>query len=81
LTNDAVPPADTIKEYFIDQVPSFNFKATEAKRTEQTNKVCADYRRKMRNVKPSAEEMFEMRANFAPGTTLVNVITGRKTRV
>jgi hypothetical protein len=30
---------------------------------------------------PSDEEMFEMRAAFGEGETVVNVITGRKTRL
>jgi len=31
--------------------------------------------------KPDAEELFEMRAAFGPGATVVNVITGRKTEL
>jgi len=38
----------------------------------------AEYRRQMANHVPSDEEMFEMRAAFGEGATVVNVITGQK---
>lgn len=41
----------------------------------------SDYKRKMKNHRHSDEEMFEMRAAFGPGATVVNVITGKKTRL
>lgn len=35
------------------------------------------YRAAQRNYKPSAEEMYEMQANFEPSDTIVNVLTGK----
>ena len=52
-----------------------------AARAEETKAVLKNYRRRQRRVKPSAEEMFEMRAAFGTGTTVVNVITGRRTKL
>lgn len=41
----------------------------------------AAYRKAMENHVPSAEEMFEMRAAFGPGATVVNVLTGKRTKL
>jgi hypothetical protein len=38
----------------------------------------AEYRRQRANYVPSDEEVFEMRAAFGEGATVVNVITGQK---
>ena len=45
---------------------------------EHARRWIAEYRESMKNYVPSAEEMFEMRAAFGEGETVVNVITGRK---
>lgn len=41
----------------------------------------ADYRKKNRRRRYSAEEKAEMRANFGKGTTVVDVLTGRRIRL
>jgi len=46
-----------------------------------TSASIAAYRKAMENYVPSDEEMFEMRAAFGPGTTVVNVITGKETKL
>jgi len=46
-----------------------------------TTKALAAYRKAMENHVPSDEEMFEMRAAFGAGTEVVNVITGRRTKL
>ena len=56
----------------------FNAEATRKAREEQNDKFCAEYTRKQVNRKPSAEEMFEMRAAFGAGAIVVDVISGRK---
>lgn len=43
-------------------------------RKEEDNEFLANY-----NYTPTAEDRAEMKANFEPGTTVVNVITGTKT--
>jgi hypothetical protein len=72
---------DTIKELQIEHLPGFDREATEAARFEDVSTSVAAYRERMKNHKPSGEELFEMRAAFGRGTTVVNVITGRRTRL
>jgi len=43
-----------------------------------TARVLADYRRANNGRKRTAEEMFEMRAAFGPGETVVDVLTGER---
>ena len=80
-TNGRVPPADAIVEYGIDKLPGFDKALHDKVRDEQTSSFLADYRERMKNYKPSEEELFEMRAAFGPGATVVNVITGQKFKV
>jgi hypothetical protein len=48
---------------------------------EATSKFFAEYRKAQANRKPTAEELYEMKAAFGEGTTVVNVITGRKIKL
>ena len=59
----------------------FSPKATEIKRDRQTREILEGYRKAQENRKYSDEEMFEMRSAFGEGTTVVNVLTGRKIRL
>lgn len=53
--------------------------ATEVLRKEQMSKFLNEYvRRRCVNPVPSAEELFEMRAAFGEGETVVDVITGQR---
>lgn len=81
VTNNVVPPADSIKELFIDQVPGYNPELTLRRRDEDTTASINAYRKRMENHVPSEEEMFEMRANFKPGSVVVNVVTGKRTQL
>ena len=49
--------------------------ATKVAREEEAAASLERYRNRNRN--PSAEEMFEMRAAFGEGTTVVDVVTGK----
>lgn len=49
-----------------------------ALRDKELSEFAARYCEAMKDYKPSAEEIFEMEANFPPGTQLVNVLTGQK---
>ena len=80
-TNGRIPPNDAIVEYGIDKLPGFNQELHNQVRNEQTSSFLADYKEKMKNHKPSAEELYEMRAAFGPGATVVNIITGKKVRI
>ena len=44
-------------------------------------KVLAEYREARKNHVPSAEEMYEMRAAFGEGSTVVDIITGQVYKV
>ncbi len=45
---------------------------------KQNEKSLAEYREARKNHTPSEEELFEMRAAFGEGTTVVDVFTGKK---
>lgn len=55
--------------------------ASNAARDKDVAKTMADYRERMKNHKHSPEELFEMRAAFGPGATVVNAITGKRTKL
>ena len=57
----------------------FSVEATHKAREEYVMKEVAEYIE--RNYKPSEEEKAEMRNAFGPGTTVVNVLTGKKTKL
>lgn len=48
---------------------------------EESSASIQEYRERMKDHVPDAEEMYEMRAAFGEGVTIVNAITGRKTRL
>ena len=56
-----------------------NAEATHAAREAEVEAELAEYRAKYKG--PSDEELAEMRAAFGPGTTVVNVITGKKIKL
>lgn len=74
-SNDAVVPMDVFRDAALMPPP-----AQEAAREADAAKFIAEYKKRRANHKPSAEEMFEMRAAFGPGQTVVDVITGKKFR-
>ena len=73
--NDAVISPSTFKDAYVvcSEVQQWGYSA-------YLDKALGQYRKAQANHKPSAEEVFEMRAAFGPGKTVVNIITGRCTR-
>ena len=59
----------------------FDTEATVEAREIETAESLKKYRESQKNHKPSAEELYEMRAAFGTGTTVVDVITGRRIRL
>lgn len=57
----------------------FNREATARKRDAQNEESIAEYRRNYKGL--SGEELAEARAAFGEGTTVVNVLTGERTRL
>jgi hypothetical protein len=74
-SNGAVVPLDAAKERGIPVDEAMQ----EAARSAEIRAFLAEYRRLEQA--PTAEEVSEMRAAFGAGTTVVNVITGRRTRL
>ncbi len=74
-SNDHVPFEDMLECWNLDQE---TMEKCLLAREKDTSEFLAEYREQMKNYKPSAEEMFEMRAAFGEGTKVVNVITGKE---
>lgn len=47
-------------------------------RDRETSAFLDEYRESMKDYTPGPEELFEMRAAFGPGETVVNIITGKR---
>jgi hypothetical protein len=77
-SNGAVPPADCCAQWARLGL-AFDLAKTTAARDTELAAFLAEYRRTA--TAPSAEQRAEMRAAFGPGTEVVNVITGRRTRL
>ena len=57
---------------------NFSREATRIKKDEQQSKFAEEYRERMKNYKPSKEELYEMRCAFGEGAEIVDIITGQK---
>jgi hypothetical protein len=79
-SNGLIPPKDILEFWAYFSLP-FNFEQAEIARELETDRFLAEYRARMANHVPSGEELYEMRAAFGTGVTIVNAITGQKTRL
>ena len=73
-SNNAYCPLDACKSMGIP----CDTELQTAARDRQVDTQLAEYRKRMENHVPSAEELAEERAAFGPGVELVNVITGKR---
>lgn len=80
-SNGNVPPEDILNLLQMDGGLEFDMEATKAARKADVAASIAAYRKSQENHVHSEEELFEMRAAFGAGSTVVNAITGRKTRL
>ena len=71
--------ADVVEKLTFAGADFFSAEATAAKREAQTAAFLDSYRRNYKG--PSAEERMEMEAAFGKGTTVVNVITGKRIKL
>ena len=79
--SDNIPPADCMKQWHGLGLVTFDeLTNTAIARDAHLEKVFADYSQNQSST-PSAEELFELRANFEPGTVVVDVISGRRTKI
>lgn len=70
---------DVIEKLLVGGADWFDVELTKAKRREQVKKIVANARKS--KCEPSDEELYEMKAAFGSGTTVVNVLTGKKIRL
>lgn len=75
-SNDAVIGLDVFADAGVEPPPG-----QKTAYDKYISESLAAYRKSMENYVPSDEELFEMRAAFGPGTEVVNVITGKKTKL
>ncbi len=74
-TNDHVPPIECMEGQGLDQDL---IDACQIVREMEQAEFLADYIENMHGRAPAQEEMFERRAAFGRGKTIVNVITSQK---
>ena len=70
---------DAVEKLLVAGINWFDPELTKSKRQMQVKEILAKVRKKRR--KPLTEEMYEMRAAFGSGTTVVNVITGERIKL
>ena len=79
-SNKHVPPKEVLSEFREAGLIDSQIEATsDVARDVDTAAFVAEYRKVYKG--PSAEEISEMRANFAPGSVVVNVLTGHRTQL
>lgn len=79
-SNDRILMPDVVREHGIDQLPNFVKGVHEAAYGAHLTHALEEYRKVQEKNPPSEEERHEMRAAFGPGRTVVNILTGRRTR-
>lgn len=79
-SNGQVPPADCVELAAHIGLPVCVDQCKGA-RDYETEQFLAGYRKRMENYQHSEEELFEMRAAFGPGAEVVNIVTGRVTKL
>ena len=79
ISSGSYLPADVVEKLTFAGADFFSAEATAAKREAQTAAFLDSYRRNYKG--PSAEERMEMEAAFGKGTTVVNVITGKRIKL
>jgi len=73
-------PEDTCKD--LKEIGfKFNVEATAIKREKQVHEDLIAYKERMKNYVPTPEEMYEMKAAFGEGATVVNLISGKSITV
>lgn len=78
-SNDNVPFDDMLFDFVcIGAIDEATRERSNEARKADTAAFCAEYRKAQANRKPSAEELFEMRAAFGEGAEVVDVISGRR---
>jgi hypothetical protein len=77
-TNNAYPPDEVLAYASVSRAER---RRCGLLRAAESQRFLQEYRRVRRGRKRDPEEMYEMRAAFGPGETVVDVITGERTRL
>jgi hypothetical protein len=81
-SNDRIPPAEIIEQFrSAGYLTDAQAEAHNDQRSIENERIMDEYRAFMATYVPTAEERYEMMAAFGAGTKVVNVITGKVTRV
>jgi len=75
-SNDAVIGLDTFKSACVEAPAT-----QQAEYEQDVKKAVAEYRKAKENYQYSPEELFEMKAAFGEGTTVIDILTGKKTKL
>ena len=78
-SNNACAPTSAVAELHLNEIPGYNAVAHEKAREADLDAFATRY--KANDRPPDAEQLYEMRAAFGEGTEVVNIITGRRTRL
>lgn len=78
-SNDRIPPQDCLDEMLAQGlITELQVAWSKTIRKAEDEAFLNEYRERMANYEPSAEEMFEMRAAFGEGEEVVNIFTGKR---
>lgn len=78
-TNDRIPFDDMLQSFYeADLITLCQLHNSNIVRENETKVFLENYRKQMENHVPDAEELFDMKAAFGEGTTVVNVFTGKR---
>jgi hypothetical protein len=81
-SNDHVPFNDVLLDLLVDGLISQQqFINSKHQRIAEESSWLTAYRKEQENHVPDAEELFEMRAAFGEGATVVNIFTGGVTQI
>ena len=76
-----VVPSDFLEKLDWAGVATINYEATRAEEKRRNAEFFKAYREQRKNHKYSEEELFEMRAAFGTGVTIVDAISGQEIRL
>lgn len=77
-TNDQIPFSDMLECWNLD---SKTLEKCNERREQESFEFLTEYKERMKDVQPSAEELFEMKAAFGEGAEITNIITGKKIKL
>lgn len=80
-SNGRCPMNDLLEMLEYAGITEINYEATRKERERQNAEFAREYREANKNRKYSEEELFEMRAAFGTGVTIVDAISGQKIRL